>query len=100
MGQIASPPPAQSPHTHHHDVPVTAGVIDPVCGMTVDPHTAKHRADYHGHTYYFCNPSCRAKFVADPQKYLGERVFNDTATTEIYTCPMHPEIRQQGPGSC
>ena len=39
--------------------------------MTVDPHTAKHRADYRGHTYYFCSASCRTKFVADPQKYLG-----------------------------
>ncbi len=41
--------------------------------MTVDPHTAKHRADYHGHTYYFCSAGCRTKFIADPQKYLGKR---------------------------
>ena len=49
------------------------GVLDPVCGMTVDPHTAKHRADHRGHTYYFCSAGCRAKFAADPQKYLGAR---------------------------
>jgi len=43
------------------------GVIDPVCGMTVDPHTAKQRTDYQGHTYYFCCAGCRTKFIADPQ---------------------------------
>ena len=48
-------------------------MLDPVCGMTVDPHTAKHRADHRGHTYYFCSAGCRTKFVSDPQKYLGAR---------------------------
>ena len=75
---------------------------DPVCGMDVDPHTAKHRADHSGRTYYFCSARCRERFVADPAKFLAE----DTAKPEpvpegtIYTCPMHPEIRQVGPGSC
>ena len=75
---------------------------DPVCGMDVDPHTAKHRADNAGRTYYFCSARCRERFVADPAKFLAE----DTAKPEpvpegtIYTCPMHPEIRQVGPGSC
>jgi P-type Cu+ transporter len=87
-------------HHHQHATPAAGGVIDPVCGMTVDPHTAKHRADYHGHTYYFCNPSCRTKFIADPQKYLGERTPETAVEGAIYTCPMHPEIRQQGPGAC
>ncbi len=82
---------------HHHDA---AGVLDPVCGMTVDPHTAKHRADHRGHTYYFCSAGCRTKFVADPQKYLGEREPEPVAEGTTYTCPMHPEIRQIGPGSC
>src|ERR1019366_9624965 len=85
---------------HHHDAPARGGVIDPVCGMTVDPHTAKHRADYHGHTYYFCNPSCRTKFIADPQKYLGPRAPEPVVEGAAYTCPMHPEIRQIGPGAC
>ena len=84
---------------HHHDAPA-AGVLDPVCGMTVDPHTAKHRADHRGHTYYFCSAGCRTKFVADPQKYLGEREPEPVAEGTTYTCPMHPEIRQVGPGSC
>jgi len=48
---------------HHHDAPA-AGVLDPVCGMTVDPHTARHRADHSGHSYYFCSSGCRTKFIA------------------------------------
>ena len=75
---------------------------DPVCGMSVDPHTAKHRAEHGGRTYYFCNPRCREKFIADPQKYLAadEAPAAPVAPGTIYTCPMHPEIRQIGPGSC
>ncbi|HET7166445.1 MAG TPA: heavy metal translocating P-type ATPase [Pseudolabrys sp.] len=74
--------------------------IDPVCGMTVDPHSAKHRADHGGRAYYFCCAGCRAKFVADPQKYLGGRQPESMPEGTVYTCPMHPEIRQIGPGSC
>ena len=68
--------------------------------MTVDPHTAKHRADYRGHPYYFCSAGCRTKFAADPQKYLGARAPEPVVEGAIYTCPMHPEIRQAGPGAC
>jgi Cu+-exporting ATPase len=89
-----------SEHHHHHHDNAAEGVIDPVCGMTVDPHTAKHRADYRGHTYYFCSAGCREKFVADPQKYLGARQAETMPEGTIYTCPMHPQIRQVGPGSC
>ena len=79
-------------------------VTDPVCGMKVDPHTAKHRAESGGRTYYFCSAGCRAKFLADPDRYLetwksAQRLEPALAGT-IYTCPMHPEIRQVGPGSC
>ncbi len=76
--------------------------IDPVCGMTVDPHNAKHRHDHLGHTYYFCSAGCRTKFIADPDKYLSpqEREAEPVPEGTIYTCPMHPEIRQIGPGSC
>jgi Cu+-exporting ATPase len=66
--------------------------------MTVDPHTAKHRADHRGHTFYFCSTGCRTKFISDPQKYLGVR--EPVREGAIYTCPMHPEIRQVGPGAC
>ncbi len=76
--------------------------IDPVCGMTVDPHNAKHRHDHLGHTYYFCSAGCRTKFIADPDKYLSpqEREAEPVPEGTIYTCPMHPEIRQIGPGAC
>ncbi len=95
-------------HAHHHGHPVTAihaeanaGVRDPVCGMTVDPATSKHRFDYRGETFHFCSAGCRSKFAADPQNYLGEaRPKADLPAGTIYTCPMHPEIRKIGPGSC
>ncbi|MGE5535866.1 MAG: heavy metal translocating P-type ATPase [Acidobacteriota bacterium] len=89
----------QDHHQHHHEM-AEGSAIDPVCGMTVDPHTAKHRADYRGHSYYFCSAGCRTKFVAAPAKYLGTREPEPLIKGAIYTCPMHPEIRQQGPGSC
>ena len=85
---------------HHHHEPSPGRAIDPVCGMTVDPHAAKYRAEHHGHSYYFCSAGCRTKFVANPQKYLGEREPAPVAEGTIYTCPMHPEIRQVGPGFC
>jgi P-type Cu+ transporter len=85
---------------HHHHGNLPEGVIDPVCGMTVDPHTAKYRAEHRGHSYYFCSAGCRTKFVSEPQKYLGKREPEPVAEGTIYTCPMHPEIRQVGPGSC
>jgi YHS domain-containing protein len=75
---------------------------DPVCGMDVDPHTAKFRAEHGGRTYYFCAAGCRAKFIADPAKYLSkdERPLEPVPEGTIYTCPMHPEVRQIGPGAC
>ncbi len=100
-------------HSHHHqsqqksccaahaNEPQGHKVKDPVCGMMVDPHTAKHRHTHRGHTYYFCSPKCREKFIADPEKYLaGEPQKDDVPEGTIYTCPMHPEVRQVGPGAC
>ena len=68
--------------------------------MKVDPHTAKHQAAHAGTTYYFCSAKCREKFEADPVRYVtpGKRPPAPAGTT--YTCPMHPQIRQAGPGSC
>ncbi|MBZ0261042.1 MAG: heavy metal translocating P-type ATPase [Hyphomicrobiales bacterium] len=86
-------------HTHSMHNPSATGVIDPVCGMTVDPATAKHKAEHYGQTYYFCSAGCRTKFVATPAKYL-DKVEVPVIAGAIYTCPMHPEIRQEGPGSC
>jgi Cu+-exporting ATPase len=70
--------------------------------MSVDPTTSKHRFDYRGETFHFCSASCRTKFAADPVAYLEKDSRPKTAVPEgtIYTCPMHPEIRQVGPGSC
>jgi len=72
--------------------------------MSVDPHTAKHRAEHAGHPYYFCSAGCRAKFLADPERYLSPtevRTPQDPVPEgTTYTCPMHPEVRQIGPGSC
>src|SRR5690348_17296164 len=87
-------------HSHHHAAPSADALKDPVCGMTVDPHTSPHRHVHQGRTDYFCSAGCRAKFAADPQKYLGARAKAPVPEGTIYTCPMHPEIRQVGPGAC
>jgi Cu+-exporting ATPase len=92
-----------SDHSHHdHHPHHAADVRDPVCGMTVDPATSKHRFDYRGETYHFCSAGCRTKFEADPASYLETDSKPKAAVPEgtIYTCPMHPEIRQVGPASC
>jgi len=75
---------------------------DPVCGMEVTPGTAAGSFDYLGKTYYFCARSCLAKFQADPLKYLEPQSVTQTpaATGVEYTCPMHPEVVQIGPGTC
>lgn len=74
---------------------------DPVCGMTVDPATAKHRIEHDGRPYFFCSAGCRTKFEADPERYLKPRPAAPPAAADaVYTCPMHPEVRQVGPGSC
>jgi Cu+-exporting ATPase len=77
-------------------------VKDPVCGMKVDPHAAKATAEHGGRTHYFCSSGCRDKFVASPSKYLAPATARAGAGSPPveYTCPMHPEIRQRGPGSC
>lgn len=95
----------QAAHAHHrgHDHGAAATkVFDPVCGMTVDPATSKHRSEHHGETFHFCSAGCRTKFAAAPAKYLAKEKVSAPEMPEgtIYTCPMHPEIRQVGPGSC
>ena len=91
-------------HIHHsNDTVAPAGdVKDPVCGMTIDPHTANHRYAHNGYPYYFCSSGCREKFIADAARYLQAkaRAAQPLPAGTIYTCPMHPEIRQPGPGSC
>ena len=94
-----------TPGAGHHVDHGPSGVdtaLDPVCGMTGDMHTAKHRHTHGGHPYYFCSARCRERFIADPEKYLSPETRTAESVPEgaIYTCPMHPEIRQEGPGSC
>src|SRR5437899_5384417 len=101
-------PQASHDHRHHHGAAGGGQVTarDPVCGMSVDPATSKHHLDHDGQTFYFCSAGCQAKFVTDPKKYLetsrpqAEPFHADMPEGTIYTCPMHPEIRQVGPGSC
>ncbi|MGE4257472.1 MAG: HAD-IC family P-type ATPase, partial [Xanthobacteraceae bacterium] len=91
----------ETSHTHHHHPTPAAGALDPVCGMTVDPHKTPHRYSHRGQPYYFCSAGCRTKFAAEPEKYLGDKPRQDDVPEgAIYTCPMHPEIRQVGPGTC
>jgi Cu+-exporting ATPase len=86
---------------------VTA-IIDPVCGMDVTPgDAAGGSAEHAGTTYWFCNPGCRERFVADPARFLHPSASSHVVPgspsgkdTRVYTCPMHPEVRQVGPGSC
>ena len=78
-----------------------ATVKDPVCGKSVDLTTTAHRASHGGQDYFFCSAGCRTKFIGDPMRYLNPPVEAEPAVPgAIYTCPMHPEIRQEGPGSC
>ena len=84
----------------HDDAAV---VRDPVCGMTVDPATTPHHAQFEGHEHHFCSAGCRTKFIADPHKYLhpAESAQSQPAIPGAqYTCPMHPEIIRDAPGSC
>ncbi|WP_436031339.1 heavy metal translocating P-type ATPase [Caulobacter sp. LjRoot300] len=100
------------PHDHalHHHAEPSAGasetdgrVKDPVCGMTVDPKVTVHHAAHDGQPVRFCSAGCRTKFVGDPDKYLNASSHSaapPTSPDALYTCPMHPEIRHVGPGSC
>jgi P-type Cu+ transporter len=80
-------------------------VLDPVCGMTIDPADATGHADYKGQTYYFCNDSCLERFRENPAQFLEPAAAISSpaaavAADAVYTCPMDPEVRQQGPGAC
>ena len=104
-------------HAHHtrdmsHKAPADRNSLlegearDPVCGMSVTIATAKHKAEHAGQNYYFCSAGCRERFIAEPALFVAERATHPAAKPKplpaetIYTCPMHPQIRQEGPGSC
>jgi len=76
---------------------------DPVCGMAVEPATAKHRSEHADQTYFFCSGRCRERFEDEPTRYLTPTVRKHAqaaAAGEVWTCPMHPQIQRVGPGSC
>lgn len=77
-------------------------VKDLVCGMTVDPTTTPHHAEHEGCAYHFCSAGCRSKFIANPDAYLAEPFRPQPKATPgaMWTCPMHPEVRLDGPGPC
>jgi len=101
-------------HNHHH-CQHNAGLSspnglyrDPVCGMSTSKEDDFLKYNYHGETFHFCSVSCLEKFKKEPEKYLVKDTSLDTGIAVkpqgdrpgIYTCPMHPEIRKEGPGSC
>ena len=93
----------QQPHVHYVVAPDAATLVkDPVCGMDVNPATSKHRFTHGGQLFHFCSARCREKFAAEPARYLTAQPDTPPPARPgtIYTCPMHPEIRQEGPGSC
>ncbi|MFZ1970430.1 MAG: heavy metal translocating P-type ATPase [Bradyrhizobium sp.] len=91
---------------HESVDPEAAVAIDPVCGMKVKRETAKHRFEYRGEEYLFCSARCRERFEADPEKFLKpkepeqQKAEPVVPAGTIYTCPMDPEVRQVGPGTC
>ncbi|HWX61176.1 heavy metal translocating P-type ATPase [Bradyrhizobium sp.] len=89
-------------HDHHGHAGAAAQTVrDPVCGMSVNPATSKHRFEHDAEAFHFCSAGCRTKFAADPAKYLAPKTPEPALPAgTIYTCPMHPEIRQIGPGAC
>ena len=96
---------AAEPTTHSHrrdHAPGAAGATDPVCGMSIDPATARHRAEHRGHSYVFCGARCRERFTADPVRYLrpASAEPHAVAAGASWTCPMHPDIVRDGPGGC
>ena len=94
-------PSVHAPHGTETDPPIPVSDKDPVCGMTVKP-DSPHQAVHAGHTFRFCSEKCLAKFTAEPQRYLTPtpEAIEVAPTGTEYTCPMHPEVRQIGPGTC
>jgi P-type Cu+ transporter len=97
-------PHAHGDHCCSGEIAETGHVTDPVCGMTVHPETTAHHAEHDGMTYHFCSATCRMKFIADPARFIGGKAMAAPEATQtpgsVWTCPMHPEIRRAGPGTC
>ena len=87
-------------HRGHRHTDPGGGEKDPVCGMTVDPATARHRVVHRDRDYFFCGARCKERFIAAPAKFLGPKPAPEPAGAGLWTCPMHPEIVETRPGSC
>jgi Cu+-exporting ATPase len=91
-------------HSTHATSADPATAVDPVCGMRVDPAAARHHASHHGQDYLFCGPRCRERFVAEPDRFIAPRKPKPkpkpAAPGGQWTCPMHPEVLRDTPGSC
>jgi Cu+-exporting ATPase len=95
-------PAGSAPMHTHGGSPAATGTLDPVCGMTVGL-DSPHHVEHGGHVYRFCSAGCRTKFIADPARYLNPVVAAVTTAAPAgtqYTCPMHPQILQDHPGTC
>ena len=92
----------QHVHRHGNQVHEEHKVKDPVCGMSVEPQTAQHQSQHDDQTWYFCSSRCKSKFDENPEEYLDDKQKTQAPVTPgtMYTCPMHPEIRQPKPGDC
>ena len=100
MNNAHSHHPDQSQHRHNEQNAVEVKLTDPVCGMSVDPSTER-KLKHAGETYGFCSDGCLGRFKTNPEKYLSPK--DDDAPAFVgteYTCPMHPEVVQIGPGTC
>lgn len=79
-------------------------IIDPVCKMTIQEEDAASTSTHGEFVYYFCSKACKEKFEKNPDSFLGEEsppvIAEIPEKGEIFTCPMHPEVRQECPGSC
>jgi P-type Cu+ transporter len=87
---------------HRRAAPDEGKTIDPVCGMTVDPAKTPHHAHFGGQEFHFCSAKCRERFEARPEIFLDQEQKSQAPASAdvIYTCPMHPEVEQIGPGFC
>ncbi len=101
--------PSDISHHHHHEGPAGTNklVMDPVCGMKVEPRTVADSVDYAGESYFFCSQNCAKEFKADPGKYIqhsheahSSESIKQHKPGNVYTCPMHPDVRHEGPGNC
>jgi Cu+-exporting ATPase len=87
-------------HQDRYPLPQPGAATDPVCGMSVDPASARHRAEHDGKSYFFCGTRCLERFSAEPKRFLAPKPAVAPAGARSWTCPMHPEVVRDTPGAC